>query len=76
MKTDAGSQLFRMRLKSLAGAMEKTFRRCWGCFHIEEHFRQFVSDKFKIPARNMELLFGRSFARMTTLFGFKVSGGT
>ncbi len=38
----------------------------------EEHFRQFVSDKFKIPAQNMELLFGRSFARMTTLFGFRV----
>jgi hypothetical protein len=39
----------------------------------EEHFRQFVSDKFKIPARNMELLFGRSFAQMSTLFGFRVA---
>ena len=38
----------------------------------EEHFRQFVSDKFKIPAENMELLFGRSFARMSSLFGFRV----
>ncbi len=38
----------------------------------EEHFRQFVSDKFKIPAQNMELLFGRSFIGMSPLFGFKV----
>ncbi|MFZ0932129.1 MAG: YkgJ family cysteine cluster protein [Syntrophobacteraceae bacterium] len=39
----------------------------------EEHFRQFVSDKFKIPAQNMELLLGRSFTRMSTLFGFRVA---
>jgi len=38
----------------------------------EEHFRQFVSDAFKIPAKNMELLFGRSFIQMTPVFGFKV----
>jgi Fe-S-cluster containining protein len=38
----------------------------------EEHFRQFVSDAFKIPSQNMELLFGRSFTRMSPLFGFKV----
>lgn len=38
----------------------------------EEHFRLFVSDTFKIPARNMELLLGRSFVEMTPLFGFKV----
>jgi Fe-S-cluster containining protein len=38
----------------------------------EEHFRLFVSDAFKIPAQNMELLFGRSFVQMTPLFGFKV----
>jgi hypothetical protein len=31
-----------------------------------------VSDAFKIPAQNMELLFGRSFIQMTPLFGFKV----
>ncbi len=38
----------------------------------EEHFRLFLSDAFKIPAQNMELLFGRSFARLSPLFGFKV----
>lgn len=44
-----------------------------GLLSYEEHFRQFVSDKFKIPPQYLELLLGRSFARMTTLFGFRVS---
>ncbi|MGC9967543.1 MAG: YkgJ family cysteine cluster protein [Syntrophobacteraceae bacterium] len=43
-----------------------------GLLSYEEHFRVFVSDAFKIPAQNMELLFGRSFIQMTPLFGFKV----
>jgi Fe-S-cluster containining protein len=43
-----------------------------GLLSYEEHFRQFVSDKFNIPPPNMELLLGRSFARMSTLFGFRV----
>jgi Fe-S-cluster containining protein len=43
-----------------------------GLLSYEEHFRQFVSEKFKVPSQNMELLLGRSFARMTALFGFKV----
>ena len=38
----------------------------------EEHFRLFASDAFKIPAANMELLFGRSFIQLAPLFGFKV----
>ncbi|MGA2229151.1 MAG: YkgJ family cysteine cluster protein [Syntrophobacteraceae bacterium] len=44
-----------------------------GLLAFEEHFRQFVSEKFNIPAQNMELLFGRSFAEMTSLFGFRVA---
>ncbi len=44
-----------------------------GLLSFEEHFRQFVSEKFNIPAQNMELLFGRSFAEMTNLFGFRVA---
>jgi Fe-S-cluster containining protein len=44
-----------------------------GLLSFEDHFRQFVSDKFNIPPRNMELLLGRSFARMAALFGFTVS---
>ncbi len=44
-----------------------------GLLSYEEHFRQFVSERFKIPPQNMELLLGRSFAQMTALFGFRVS---
>ena len=43
-----------------------------GLLSYEEHFRQFVSEKFNIPPQNMELLLGRSFTRMCTLFGFRV----
>ncbi len=64
----------------LSGAFEELSRSNGGnvqevlrLLSYEEHFRQFVSDKFKIPARNMELLFGRSFAQMSTLFGFRVA---
>ncbi|MHC1730187.1 MAG: YkgJ family cysteine cluster protein [Syntrophobacteraceae bacterium] len=39
----------------------------------EEHFRSFVSEQFKIPQENMELMFGRSFAQMVPLFGYLVT---
>ncbi len=39
----------------------------------EDHFRNFVSEQFKIPQENMELVFGRSFARMAPLFGYRVT---
>ncbi|MFZ2445221.1 MAG: YkgJ family cysteine cluster protein [Syntrophobacteraceae bacterium] len=38
----------------------------------EEHFRQFVAERFNIPPGNMELVFGRSFAGMVNLFGYRV----
>ena len=38
----------------------------------EEHFRRFVSDKFKIPPQYLDLLLGRSFGDMAALFGFRV----
>jgi hypothetical protein len=41
----------------------------------EEHFRQFVREKFNVPAQNMELLLGRSLARMAEVFGFRVTEG-
>jgi Fe-S-cluster containining protein len=44
-----------------------------GVLSFEEHFRQFIVDKFNIPPRNLELLLGRSFKKMTALFGFRVS---
>jgi Fe-S-cluster containining protein len=66
----------------LSGAFEELSRSNGGnvqevlrLLSYEEHFRQFVSDKFKIPARNMELLLGRSFAQMSRLFGFRVAEG-
>ncbi len=43
-----------------------------GLLSFESHFRQFVSVKFNIPPQNMELLLGRSFARLTPVFGFRV----
>jgi len=55
------------------GASEGSVQEVLRLLSYEEHFRQFVSDKFKIPAQNMELLFGRSFAQMSTLFGFRVA---
>lgn len=39
----------------------------------EDHFRQFVSEKFSIPRENRELVFGRSFARLSVLFGCRVA---
>ncbi len=62
---------------ALAEAFEKAgngggIQEVPGLLSYEEHFRLFVSDAFKIPAQNMELLFGRSFIEMTPLFGFKV----
>lgn len=38
----------------------------------EDHFRQFVSEKFNIPPANLELVLGRSFGKLVGLFGFKV----
>ncbi|MGA2400760.1 MAG: YkgJ family cysteine cluster protein, partial [Syntrophobacteraceae bacterium] len=65
---------------ALSGAFERLSRSNGGnvqevlsLLSYEEHFRQFVSDKFDIPTQNMELLLGRSFAGMTALFGFRVS---
>jgi hypothetical protein len=52
-------------------ADEEGIRKVLDLLSYEEHFREFVSDKFKIPARNMDLVFGRSFIQMTPLFGFK-----
>ncbi len=63
------SDAFEELSRSNGGNVQEVLR----LLSYEEHFRQFVMDKFKIPAQNMELLFGRSFARMTTLFGFRVA---
>jgi Fe-S-cluster containining protein len=41
----------------------------------EEHFRQFVCEKFHIPPENAELVFGRSFSEMLGLFGYHAVDG-
>lgn len=39
---------------------------------FEEHFRSFCGERFKIPADQMDLVFGRSLAELAPLFGFRV----
>ena len=39
---------------------------------FEEHFRNFVSEKFTIPPENLELLLGKSFADMLPVYGYKI----
>ena len=38
----------------------------------EDHFRSFVREQFNIPPNQLELVFGRSFADLMPVFGFKV----
>lgn len=39
---------------------------------FEDHFRTFFAEQLKIPADNLNLVFGRSFADLVPLFGFRV----
>lgn len=39
---------------------------------FEDHFRHFLGEELKIPEDVLDLVFGRSFADLTPLFGFKV----
>jgi Fe-S-cluster containining protein len=38
----------------------------------EEHFRQFFSERFNISRQHLDLVFGRTVADLTPLFGFRV----
>jgi len=38
----------------------------------EDHFRRFLGEKLAIPEDVLDLVFGRSFADLTPLFGFRV----
>lgn len=38
----------------------------------EDHFRTFMGEKLGIPADQLELVFGRSFASLARLFGYRV----
>lgn len=39
----------------------------------EDHFRQFFSQQFNIPANTLDLVFGRSFSDLIRLFGLRVT---
>jgi len=38
----------------------------------EDHFRHFLGERLNIPAENLDLVFGRSFADMVGVFGFRI----
>jgi Fe-S-cluster containining protein len=38
----------------------------------EEHFRTFLAEQLNIPADTLNLIFGRSYAELVPLFGFRV----
>jgi Fe-S-cluster containining protein len=38
----------------------------------EEHFRNFLAEQLNIPSDTLELIFGRSYADLVPLFGFRV----
>lgn len=69
----------RCSFESLAEALEKlrdddedSIQNALRLLSYEEHFREFLSEKFGIPQDNMELVLGRSFSKMVGLFGYKV----
>lgn len=76
----------RCGFKSLSQAFEELGRskgenveEVLSLLSYEDHFRRFVSERFNIPPRYLDLLLGRSFTRMSPLFGFHVleeEGGT
>jgi Fe-S-cluster containining protein len=65
-----GFEAFSSAVQKSAG--EGSLEKVLELLSYEEHFRLFVGDAFKIPAQNMELLFGRSFIQLLPLFGLKV----
>jgi Fe-S-cluster containining protein len=68
-------QSFTETLEKLHEADEEGIQNALRLLSYETHFREFVSEQFKIPQENMELVFGRSFSKMVGLFGYKVVEG-
>jgi Fe-S-cluster containining protein len=58
-----------MRLAQNEGA---TLEEVLQLLAFEDHFRDFFAEQLKIPEDNLELVFGRSFADLAPLFGFRV----
>ncbi|MHC1744774.1 MAG: YkgJ family cysteine cluster protein [Syntrophobacteraceae bacterium] len=56
----------------LAGKKDSSLEEVLQLVAFEDHFRTFFADQLKIPTENMNLVFGRSFADLVPLFGFRV----
>ena len=70
-----GFQALAEALEKLREPDEESVENVLRVLSYEEHFREFVSEKFMIPPDNMELVFGRCFSKLVGLFGYKVVEG-
>jgi Fe-S-cluster containining protein len=65
------------KLQAAAKAVEenncgKTIDELVKLLAYEDHFRNFFSEKFNIPEDNLDLVFGRSFSHLISIFGLRV----
>ena len=56
----------------LDGASQETVDAVLKVLSYEDHFRNFVKEQFEIPDDTLELVFGRSFADLAPVFGFRI----
>ncbi len=59
--------------KRLEESRGKTADEVTELMAYEDHFRRFMGEQLKIPEDTLELVFGRSFADLAPLFGFRVT---
>ncbi len=59
--------------EKLHGSGGQTISEVLRMISYEDHFRSFVSERFQVPETDLELLFGRSFADLVPLFGYRVT---
>lgn len=43
-----------------------------GLLSYEDHFRNFIGERLKLPSDSLDLFFGRSFSSLVRLFGFRI----
>lgn len=68
-----GFDVFAEAFQQLSERGEHKFEEILGMLSYEEHFRNFISEQFRIPEVNLDLVLGRSFIQMVPLFGYKVT---
>ena len=56
----------------LDGAAGESVREVLEILSYEDHFRNFIKERLNVPADTLELVFGRSFAELAPVFGFRV----